>query len=395
MVVSIKPELLKGHIRAVSSKSQIHRLIICAMQAKGETVISFRGLSKDIAASCECAKKMGADVILGNDEIIIRPGAFTYRPFINCGESGSTARFFIPALAALCDGGEITGEGRLPKRPFSQLTRELRNGGCSISDDSLPMTIKGSLKPGKFVLEGNVSSQYFTGLMMALPSLDGDSIIEYIPPLESAPYIDITISVLKKFGVEIQKGDNCFLIPGNQKFVSPGKIIADGDWSNAAFFVAANHIGSDVVVDGLDDDSAQGDKRIKELVDCDVVDVTDVPDLVPALAVCGAALREKTVITGGARLKLKESDRIASTAAMIRSLGGRAEETDDGLIIYGGLKGGRVDSFGDHRIVMAAAAASCVCSEPVIIDGAENADKSYPDFFDDFKKLGGVFDVGC
>ena len=296
---------------------------------------------------------MGADVKLTEDMIVIKKNHFAEKPVINCFESGSTARFFIPAISVLCGGGRVLGEGRLPRRPFSQLVREMRSGGTVVSGDTLPMDIDGKLKCGEYTLEGNVSSQYFTGLMMALPSLSDDSVINYIPPLESAPYIDITISVLEQFGIKVNKGENCFIIPGNQKFVSPGKITAEGDWSNAAFFVAANRMGADIELWGLDNESAQGDKRFLEFSERDSVDVTDVPDLVPALAVCGAAVRDKTVITGGARLKLKESNRIASTAAMIRSLGGNAEETDDGLVIYRGLKGGRVDSFGDHRIVMA------------------------------------------
>lgn len=393
MDVSIIPNKLSGELTAVSSKSQIHRLIVCAMQAEGKTEISFRGFSKDIEVSAACAKEMGADVSIGESSITIEKGRFTGCPSLNFGESGSTARFFIPAAAALCGGGYAFGEGRLPKRPFFQLVREIRKGGCEISSDKLPMTLSGFLKSGEYCLEGNVSSQYFTGLMMALPSLPGDSVIKYIPPLESAPYIDITIDVLNMFGIKIEKDENSFIIPGNQRFVSPGKISAEGDWSNAAFFLAANRMGCNVNLLGMNDASSQGDKAFWELSFKDTVSVMDVPDLVPILSVCGAATREKTVITGGERLRIKESDRITSTVTMIKSLGGEALETEDGLIVYGGLKGGTVDSFGDHRIVMSAAIASTVCENPVIITGAENAAKSYPDFFEDFKTLGGIIDV--
>ena len=249
------------------------------------------------------------------------------------------------------------------------------------------------LRGGEYHLPGDVSSQFFTGLLLALPLLAEDSELVADTPLESAPYIDLTISAMRAFGVSVEKTPRGFRIPGHQRYQTPGKVRVEGDWSGAAFWLAANALGSGVTVDGLDPASAQGDRAAQTLFlpeALDVVDVRDVPDLMPALAAVMAAVPGKHRITGAARLRIKESDRLRAMAEVLRALGGCAEETSDGLAIEGRpLAGGTVDGCGDHRVVMSAAVLATACQGPVSILGAEAADKSYPGFFADFAALGG------
>ena len=396
MIATVHPGRLSGAVRVPASKSAAHRLLIAAALSDADTLVCIGALNRDIEATVECLRALGAAV-----EAV--PGGLRVSPIrevpeaaaLDCGESGSTLRFLLPVACALGTRAHITGRGRLPQRPNAALTAALRDHGARIDADALPMRASGPLTPGRWTLPGDVSSQYVTGLLFALPLLDGDSAITLTTPLESAAYVDMTLSALHAFGVKAEAVAGGWRVPGGQRYLSPGTFDVEGDWSAAAFWCAANAMGADIRLEGLCDDTAQGDRAVTDLLGRARIDASNVPDLVPALAVAAAALPQRTVITGAARLRLKESDRLESVAALLRALGGAVEVTPDGLIIDGGrpLHGGTVDGFGDHRIVMAAAIAATVCDAPVRILGAQAVSKSYPDFFTDFKKLGGHADV--
>ncbi|MBE6701370.1 MAG: 3-phosphoshikimate 1-carboxyvinyltransferase [Ruminococcaceae bacterium] len=410
MIQKITPSVLSGKIDAIPSKSDAHRLLICAALSKGKTKILLPSTSEDIEATISCLVALGVKVERDGDYVTIEGGKWNENPVLDCKESGSTLRFIIPVASVLCDRVSFTGSGRLPERPISHLTNAMRENGTVFSSDKLPLTKSGKMTSGEYVLPGNVSSQYITGLLFALPLLSGDSKITLTTKLESSHYIDITLFALERFGIKIEKGENAFYVKGNQKYISPKNLTVDSDWSNAAFFLVAGAIGESVTLSSLSLNSKQGDKKIVEVlknfgakVDCEngitvtrdkllpiTQDVSEIPDMLPILAVLASFADGKSTFTGGKRLRIKESDRIVTTAAMINALGGKARELEDGLIVEGcSLTGGNVDGAGDHRIVMAAAIAALFCKNEVIINGAEAVNKSYPGFFEDYKKLGG------
>lgn len=413
MTAIIQPTQLNGKITAITSKSDAHRLLICAALAESSTRITMRGTSDDINVTISCLRALGAEITVDPDGVLVTPiKEVPPAPQLDCMESGSTLRFLLPVAAALGANTKFVGRGRLPERPVGELTAQLRAHGVTVSSDKLPLEISGRLTGGDFTLPGNVSSQFVTGLLLALP-LCGGGIVKLTTQLESAPYVDITCADMKRFGVSVAKCESSFTVSPGQEYRSPGIAHAEGDWSGAAFFLAAGALSGEVAVSGLNPDSPQGDMAVVDILRkfgaditvsgsdvtarhtgklraCDI-DVSEIPDLLPVLAVVAAAAEGTTVFTGGSRLRLKESDRIASTAAMIRSLGGTAEERPDGLEVTGSaLSGGCVDSFGDHRIAMSAAVAATVCRRNVEITNPMCVSKSYPDFYTDFKKLGGV-----
>ena len=398
MRVTIHPGKLHGRVQAPPSKSHAHRALICAALADGETLLTGAGASKDIEATARCLTALGASVTPEGSALRVRPiGIPRKNAVLDCGESGSTLRFLLPLCALLDCGATLTGHGRLPERPNGPLLSALRAHGAAFADDGLPLTISGGLRGGEYHLPGDVSSQFFTGLLLALPLLAEDSELVADTPLESAPYIDLTLSAMRAFGVSVEKTPRGFRVPGRQRYQTPGKVRVEGDWSGAAFWLAANALGSDVRVEGLNPASAQGDRAAQTLFrpeSLGCVDVRDVPDLMPALAVVMAAVPGAHRITGAARLRIKESDRLQAMAKVLRALGGDVEELPDGLRITGHApEGGEVDGFGDHRVVMSAAVLATACENPVTIVGAEAADKSYPGFFADFAALGGKIDV--
>ncbi len=395
MNVTIKPTRLSGVVEAVSSKSDGHRKIICAALSDSETEIIINNISDDIEATLDAIKNLGGDFSKTENGVSIKPILEKKdKVSLDFRESGSTARFLLPIASVLCEKAEFKGSGRLPQRPFAELTSQMRKNGVEVSADNLPMTTKGLLKSGVFELPGNVSSQYISGLLFALPLLDKESKIKLTSPLMSAPYVDMTLQVLSKFGVKIEALENEYKVCP-QKFVSPKRMEVEGDWSSAAFWVVADKICGNVKIDGLNLNSRQGDKKITEILDETEIDATNIPDLVPILAVLAASRVGKTRIFGAERLRIKESDRLYAVTKCINDLGGMAEETADGMIITGTgkLVGGTVDSFNDHRIAMSCAIASVICENEVEIMNAECVKKSYPAFFSDFRKLGGVADV--
>ncbi|MBQ8765571.1 MAG: 3-phosphoshikimate 1-carboxyvinyltransferase [Clostridia bacterium] len=418
MTVNCTPSAISGKIRAISSKSDAHRLLICAALSENETKINCNVMSKDIAATIYCLKSMGTEISVDGDVITVHPNQFNKKADIDCGESGSTLRFLMPVVSALNIDTTITGHGRLPERPISPLKEEMEKKGVTFhTDNKFPLHLTGQLQSGEYEILGNISSQFITGLLFALPILQGDSKIKLIPPVESKSYLNITVSVLRKFGIEIDEQENLYIIKGNQKYISPKEITVDGDWSNSSFFLCAGALSeSGVTVTDLDINSPQGDKKILEVLSsmgADVqisgteitvkknklngitVDASDIPDAVPIISVVATACNGDTQIINAGRLRIKESDRIKSVVEMLLSVGGSVEETDDGMIIHGGkeLTGGKVNGYNDHRIVMSASILSSLCKGDVEITDSNAVGKSYPDFFADFNKMGGNANV--
>ena len=397
MNMTVRPDLIEGTVNTPPSKSHVHRLLIAAALCEDKTDVYCPGENADIAATFRCLQALHTEITREGDSYRVCRNAPMFQlpaaDSLDCGESGSTLRFLLPLCACGRGTMRLTGQGRLPSRPNGPLLSVLREHGTKIEGDFLPLTVHGGLQSGDFALPGNISSQYFTGLLFALPLLSGDSTLTYTSPLESMPYMDLTLSVLRQFGIQIETVENGWRIPGNQRYTSPGNVEAEGDWSAAAFWLGANALGNAVTVTGLTRNSCQGDRAVEKLLPQigGEIDVTDTPDLMPILSAVAAAMPGKTTrITGAARLRLKESDRITAMAQTIQALGGKAEELPDGLVIHGAkLTGGTLDGMNDHRVVMSAAIAATVCAGPVTILGAEAVQKSYPHFWRDFEALGG------
>ncbi len=418
MNVICTPANVTGKIKAISSKSDAHRLLICGALADAPTKVYCNVMSKDIAATVDCLKNMGAKIEVDGDIITVNPNKFNEKAELDCGESGSTLRFLLPVVSALGIDTTITGHGRLPERPISPLKEEMERMGVTFHTGSqFPLRLTGQLQAGEYEILGNVSSQFITGLLFALPVLDGDSTIKLIPPVESRSYLNITLSALRKFGIEIQEEENLYIIKGNQKYISPKEITVDGDWSNSSFFLCAGALSeTGVTVTDLDVNSPQGDKAIlkvlenmgsdvkingteitvkKNKLNAITVDASDIPDAVPIISVVAALCEGETQIINAGRLRIKESDRIKAIKNMLIAVGGKAEETADGLIIKGKekLHGGKIDGCNDHRIVMSASILSNFCDAEVEITDAEAVNKSYPHFFEDYNCMGGNANV--
>lgn len=398
MNMVVQPRRLSGQLEIPSSKSYAHRLLIAAALAEGPTFVGLNATNQDITATARCLESLGAGAEFTENGIDVTPIGINPEPAeLFCGESGSTLRFMLPVAAALGAECTFTGAGRLPERPNAPLVDALRAHGTAVSNDLLPMTISGRLMGGEYAIAGNISSQYITGLLMALPLCREDSRIRLTTRLESAAYVDITLEVLKLFGIEIIRTQDGYDIPGGQRYITPGTVAAEGDWSGAAFWALANSLGNDVRYTGLNPASIQGDRAIEKMLGRlgGEIDVSGTPDLVPALAVAAAWHRGVTRITGAARLRIKESDRLSAVSDMLCSLGCDCEELADGLVIKGGrgFAGGKVEGCNDHRIVMAAAIAATVADGPVIITDSQAVNKSYPGFFDEFTRLGGLAHV--
>ncbi len=416
----IYPARLEGSVVAPPSKSAAHRALICAALSGQACQVAPVAASADMQATLGVLAAMGARFTQDAAAVRFLGAHWTDQPVtLNCIESGSTLRFLLPVAAALGIPATFTGSGRLPQRPIGALTEQLREHHISLCANTLPLTISGRLSGGRFMLPGDSSSQFISGLLFALPMLEQDSEILLTCPLQSAGYVDMTLKALRASGIRVTDegrgtASERFYIPGKQHYHS-GNLTVEGDWSNAAFWLCAAAISGNLVVSGLGS-SVQGDRAIMDLIwqfggqiavnSCgDVwcyaaplhgcrIDAGPIPDLVPILAVMGAFANGTTEIYNAARLRIKESDRLATVTAMLRSLGGQVEEYPDRLVIHGGgLRGGQVDGANDHRIVMAAAIAAQNCTEPVVITGTQAVQKSYPSFFSELSTLGGRFDV--
>ena len=426
MDIKINPGPLKGTLQAISSKSELHRMLICAAFADKPTEILASGsaydgkhdLPNDILATISCLTVLGTKCEIQPGKIIVSPAEINREwkeaPVLDCRESGSTFRFLLPIAAAVCGKASFRGSGRLPDRPIAELSEALKAHGVTFSSDRLPFTISGHPTGGVYEIPGNISSQYLTGLLLTLPLIGETAQIRLTTTLASSGYIDITTQVMNAFGVQVQQKDGTWHLTSQTFYQSPGSIPAGGDWSNTAAFLTASMLreGSEIHCQALLPDSAQGDRSLLHFLEDfgagisageeglrtaagilhgTSVDIDSTPDLLPYLAIAACAAQGKTVFYNAARLRLKESDRIDSTAAMIRNLGGEVETEADKIIVYGHgyLTGGTVEAMNDHRIVMSAAIAASICEEPVIIHGAEAVNKSYPTFFEDFAAMEG------
>lgn len=415
-----KERLRAGQVRIISSKSDAHRAMIAAALAEEESVLFVDGWSEDLEATARCLRALGAEIYQEPSGIEIVPiwAAKKMEAALDCGESGSTLRFLLPIAAALGIRTTFIGQGRLPERPIGILLEELAQHGCEVSGEGLPVTVEGRLTAGIYTLPGNISSQFITGLLFALPLLEGKSEIRLSTELESKGYIDMTLRTLAAFGIAVRKTDRGWFVAGGQKYHAQRMRYAEGDWSNGAFWLTAGAICGKIGCQGLDLESAQGDRKILEILErfgaeTSVIlnqvtvqaqplrgiriNAAQIPDLVPILCVAAAAAEGTTEIYNAGRVRLKESDRLAAMADFLRKIGVAVEERETALVIRGGCKPpvGEIlcDAQGDHRIAMAMAIAAVSLGIELVLEGAEAVNKSYPSFFLELKKLGGVADV--
>lgn len=414
--IKITPSMLQGKISVPSSKSLCHRAIIAAGLASDNCNIENVVFSQDIIATCNAMRDIGVSVTAKESDVILKGNNFTniIKNEIHCAESGSTLRFLIPIVLLTGKEFTFTGEGRLAERPLTPYYKMFKEQDIKYnSSQGLPLTIQGKLKADVYKVPGNISSQFITGLLFALPLLNGDSKIIVTSELESKAYVDLTIDMLSKFSVQVENvGYREINIKGNQKYVARDYRV-EGDFSQAAFWLVAGILGEEIQCQNMNIDSLQGDLAIVDLIEKMggdisieegkietkksktrgiIIDASECPDLVPILAVLAALSEGTTKIINASRLRIKECDRLKAMATELTKLGSDIVETEDGLIIQGKekLKGGTVDSWNDHRIAMALSVASIRCREPVIITNSACVKKSYPKFYSDFEMLGGI-----
>ena len=417
MTVTLSPGARSGSVRIPASKSQAHRLLICAALGREPVDIRFEGLSNDISATIACLRALGAQITAqsaGCWRVVPISAVPTTECELPCGESGSTLRFLLPVAGALGASATFHLDGRLPERPLEPLWSELCAHGMALSQQGALLRCKGRLTPGTYTMPGSVSSQYISGLLLALPLLPAGSTLAVTGAVQSASYISMTEHALQDSAIRFAKSGWTYQIPGSQTYALPAQTAVEGDWSNAAFFLcmgALSPIG--VRVEGLNSRSAQGDRAILDVLhrmgaqiqseDTAVtvrrgalrgvtVDARPIPDLIPVLSVLSAVAEGETQIIHAERLRLKESDRLSTTAALISALGGQVTELPDGLTLCGTpqLHGGAVDAANDHRIAMSAAVAACACQTSVTVHGSECVRKSYPTFWEAFSALKGA-----
>lgn len=416
MKVTVLPSVIKGNIRAIPSKSFAHRQLICAALAENETKITCTVISEDISATMRCLAALGAEIEDQYGVITVKPiGSPVSGAVLDCGESGSTYRFLAPVAAALGAESTFLLRGRLAERPMGPLWESLERCGMSIEGKgSEKVSFSGRLLAGEFTIPGDVSSQFISGLLMALPLLRKNSKIKIVGPAESRGYIDMTMDVLNSFGVTAEVKGSSIEVFRRARFISSGSITTEGDWSNTSFWLCgAAACGQSITCEGLNTKSSQGDRAIVSVLEemgakaayednslkvkagilrFARIDARDIPDLVPPIALLACAAEGETEIFNVGRLRLKESDRLFTVADTLRRLGAEISEEGSSLRIRGGrpLAGGEVNSHGDHRIAMMAALASVISRDKIVINGAEAVGKSYPGFFEDLAVLGGI-----
>lgn len=394
MDLTIYPRKLSGTIRAIPSKSQAHRLLICAAFSDAPTKLCCPETNQDIEATAGCLRALGTEIERTADGYYVIPAVTIPNSIeMDCCESGSTLRFILPIVCALGVETIIHMSGRLPYRPLSPLWEELERMGCTLTrPNESTIHTSGQLTPGSYTIAGNVSSQFISGLLFALSLINGESQLNVTGKTESKSYITMTQRALSIFGVDTSD----YHVTGSMPFHSPNEITVEGDWSNGAFFLTAAALGNDLYVKNLDKDSPQGDRAITDILamDSDLPEISaaNIPDLIPILAVYFAA-KNGVQFTEIARLRLKESDRVETVIQLLQSLGIRAEATDNTLRVYSGkFTSGIVNAYGDHRIAMTAAIAATIADGPVTILGAECVAKSYPTFWEVYQQLGGNYE---
>lgn len=394
MDITIYPGKLTGTLRAVSSKSVAHRMLICAAFSDKITELECPDTNQDIEATAGCLQALGAGIVRTDNGYRINPIIdLPDRAVLDCKESGSTLRFMLPVVCALGIPSTIHMAGRLPNRPLSPLWEELERMGAKLARPTeTTISVAGQLQPGEFTISGSVSSQFVTGLLLAAALIPGSSHITITGKLQSKPYIDITRQVLSAFGISHENN----VVNGCRPFRSPGQICVEGDWSNAAFFLVANKLGSSINLTHLNSDSVQGDRAIAEILQLcgkrPVISAGDIPDLVPIMAVLFGA-NNGAEFTEISRLRLKESDRVESVSRMMEAFGIDVCSTEHILQVTSGkFHSCTIDAAGDHRIAMASAIGATIADGPVTILGAECVAKSYPTFWQEFKRLGGTYE---
>lgn len=415
--ITLRPVQLNGSVDIPPSKSLAHRAIICASLARGRSIIKNVEYSKDIQATIACMKELGT-IIFEHDDYLEIDGTTTFfknKCEMKCEESGSTLRFMIPISLVDFANVHFTGKGQLGKRPLDVYYQifDKQNISYLYRENVLDLYVQGKLSSDEFYIPGDVSSQFISGLLFALPLLDGDSIIHMTSPIQSIGYIDLTLQMLNQYGIDIDYQDNSFYIRGNQSYQACDYTI-EGDYSQAAFYLVAGALNNDVILKGLNLNSAQGDKEAIEILKrmgcqfivndegckivCDDLKAVDIdasqcPDIIPVMALACSQANGTSRIYNAKRLRIKECDRLHATVEVLKGLGIEAIEKEDEMIIKGGvIKGGHVSSYNDHRMAMMEAIASTVSKEKVIIDNKECVKKSYPSFWQHFKMLGGMID---
>ena len=396
MRIEIKPSALRGTVTAPPSKSMAHRLLIGAGLSEGESIVRRLAFSEDVKATIDCLRALGAVIKLDGDTAFVKGvdvrKAIGTAAVLRCNECGSTLRFFTPLCMLSGEARVLTGSPYLMTRPMDVYERIARDQGIRFEKASDHLTVQGTLNSGVYEVAGNISSQFISGLLFTLPLLDGDSELRILPPVESKPYIDMTVAALKEFGVSVDQSDHTYLIKGGQHY-RPADVTVEGDYSNAAFFEALNYAGSSVKLDGLRENTLQGDsvykilfKNIKNGID--PIDIADCPDLGPVLfvvaALCGGAR-----FTGTRRLRIKESDRADAMRQELEKFGINMEVGENEAIVHGGTLRQPTEALsahGDHRIVMALSVLLTVTGG--VIDGAQAVNKSFPDFFEKMQNLG-------
>ncbi len=411
MTKELIPGERSGSVLIPASKSQAHRAVILAALGSHDVEITCKGISNDIVATADCMNSAGANIEIQDSKIHVSPVGKQSSNTFECGESGSTLRFLIPVFGALGVEGEFVPHGRLIDRPLSPLDEVLMSHRMSISKTETTIQVSGKLTSGEYEISGDVSSQYITGLLLALPLLEGDSTLRVTGVLQSKGYITMTEELLEKSGIQYTHTGDTYYIKGSQKPDLGSGFTVEGDYSNAAFYLCMGALSDDgVTVTGLNPDSTQGDKAaiavLKEMgaeIITDgssvtvrkgelkgvTIDASQIPDLIPTLSVVASVCEGETRVINAGRLRIKESDRIASTCALINNLGGNAKELPNGIVITGvkNLTGGTVDSCNDHRIAMSAAVAACTSTGKVTVLDNMCVRKSYPDFWEDFSSL--------
>ncbi|MDR0363464.1 MAG: 3-phosphoshikimate 1-carboxyvinyltransferase [Bacteroidales bacterium] len=402
--------MIKGCISAPPSKSIAQRAIAMSFLSTGQSEIHNIGKSKDVLAALSLAKNLGAIIKEIENGVAIKGGLNPLTNHINAGESGLSLRIFSILSAIAGNNFIITGEGTLLRRPISMLENALYQGGviCNTNNGYLPMSFHGKLKSGNYHIDAAVTSQILTGLLIALPCLDGDNTIS-VKNLNSKPYIDITLEMLKVFGIKIKHVDYAnFIIPGNQKF-KPVKYLVEGDWSGGAFWFVAGAIAGDISISGLNPHSLQADKVIFDALKCAgaevsydghvyrvrkskinpfIFDATNCPDLIPILTLLGACANGTSIILGADRLQFKESNRGIVLQQEFKKLNIKIDIENGKMIVYGDrIRGGTIDVHHDHRIAMTFVIASLVSAEDIIINDTACVNKSYPEFFEHLNAL--------
>lgn len=403
-----------GKVIIPSSKSYAHRNLICAALSGEKSSLFCDGLSNDIIATIDCLRQLGSEIETDdNGCILVEPVSKAENTVkrLPCKESGSTLRFLVPIASALGINAVFEMAPGLAVRPMDVLISALEAHGVSVIRSGNEIAVSGRLQAGKYEIPGNISSQYISGLLFALPLLDGSSELHITEKLESGAYITMTEDIIRKAGIVLDKTDYGYHIPGNQHYRQDTCVSVEKDWSNAAFFLCMGALSDKgITVKGMNMESYQGDREIMHILrgfgaeisysgdeitvkkGCmkgQTVDASEVPDLVPAISALASCIEGTTEIVNAGRLRFKESDRLKSTTAMLKNIGADVTELESGLVIHGkaGLEGGNINPENDHRIAMAAAVAASVCRHDVTVSDAECVGKSFPKFWEYLEEM--------